>query len=69
MNTNVQTFNVKGMHCEGCENRVKKVLGEIPGVSDVKADHAKELVELQVSEDVSIENIRKKIKMLGYKIK
>ena len=32
-------LNVKGMMCEGCENRVKNVVKNIGGVSEVTANH------------------------------
>lgn len=61
-------FNVKGMHCEGCETRVNNVLSQVSGITDVKADHSEGKVELQLSEDVSDKEIRKKIKKLGFKV-
>ena len=63
-----KTFTVKGMHCEGCENRIQKVLNEIPGVSGVRADHSEGKVELQATEEVSAKLIRQKIKSLGFKV-
>ena len=33
------TLNVNGMMCEGCENRINKVISKAPGVKDVKASH------------------------------
>ncbi len=69
MNTEIKTIEVKGMHCEGCENRVKKVLSEIPGVSIVQVSHSESKVTLEVTEDVSIKYICNKIKSLGYKVK
>ena len=33
------TLTVDGMTCGGCENAVKRVLGVIPGVSNVTASH------------------------------
>jgi len=68
MNSKAKTFNVKGMHCEGCENRVQKVLSEIPGVSNVQADHSEGKVQLETTEEVPTKNILNKIKSLGYKV-
>ncbi|MFP4145229.1 MAG: heavy-metal-associated domain-containing protein [Phycisphaeraceae bacterium] len=31
----IQTLNVRGMSCEGCADRVRKSLLELPGVTDV----------------------------------
>lgn len=33
------TFNVAGMHCDGCERNISEVVLRIPGVSSVRADH------------------------------
>jgi len=33
------TLNVEGMHCTGCENTIKKSVGELPGVKAVTASH------------------------------
>lgn len=62
-------YNVKGMHCEGCETRVKNVLSQVPGITRVEADHAEGKVELQLSDNVSDKDIRKKIKTLGFKVR
>ena len=32
------TLNVEGMSCQHCENRVKKAVGELAGVSSVDVD-------------------------------
>lgn len=65
---NNHIFNVKGMHCEGCEERIKNVLIQVPGVASVKADHLEGKVELALSGDVSEKNLRKKVKSLGFKV-
>ncbi|HLR22956.1 MAG TPA: MerR family transcriptional regulator [Pseudogracilibacillus sp.] len=65
---NTHIFKVKGMHCEGCEERVKNALIQVPGVADVKADHTEGKVELVLSGDVSEKNLSKKIKSLGFKV-
>ena len=40
-------LNVKGMMCEGCENRVQNVIKDIDGVIDVIADHKTGTVKIQ----------------------
>ena len=34
-----QTFQVEGMSCGHCELSIQEEVGEIPGVTSVKADH------------------------------
>jgi copper chaperone CopZ len=37
------TFTVKGMHCAGCENRIKSALQQIPGITALTVDHRRDL--------------------------
>ena len=40
------TIKVKGMMCEGCENRIKNALGEVEGIKEVEANHNTGLVKI-----------------------
>jgi copper chaperone len=40
-------FNVDGMSCNHCENRVKKAVGSLNGVSSVNVDLAKKTVSVE----------------------
>ena len=40
-------LNVEGMHCEGCENRVKSAVKSIEGVEKVEANHLTGIVEIE----------------------
>ena len=62
-------FNVKGMMCKGCENRVENALKNIDGIEDVKADHNLEQVKVTLSKDVNKEQIINKIEDIGYEVK
>ena len=62
-------FNVKGMMCKGCENRVENALKNIDGIEDVKADHNLEQVKVTLSKDVNKEEIINKIEDIGYEAK
>ncbi len=51
----LETFTLRVMgkqtiHCSGCENAIRVVLSQLPGVKQVKANHKTQLVE--VSADV-----------------
>ena len=61
-------FNVKGMMCKGCENRVENALKNIDGIEDVKADHNLEQVKVTLSKDVNKEQIINKIEDIGYEV-
>ena len=53
-------FNVKGMHCEGCENRIQKVVENLSGVMKAKADHRNGKVEVSVTSAASEHEIKDK---------
>lgn len=62
-------IKVKGMMCEHCENRINKSVGEMEGVSFVKADRASESVEVEFDENkVSLDAIKAKIAQEGYEV-
>ena len=60
------TLNVDGMHCEGCENRIKKALNN-KGIEDVKASHHDGNVIIKTNNDIN--EIKEIIEDLGFKIK
>ncbi|HSK09296.1 MAG TPA: copper ion binding protein [Vicinamibacterales bacterium] len=65
------TLNLKvtGMTCGGCENAVKRSVGQIEGVSEVSASHQEERVAVTFDESkVSREAIVAKINRLGYQV-
>jgi len=62
-------LHVTGMHCEGCENRIKKMLSRIDSVSDVSADHNAEKVEFTSNGNPdTITAVKEKIGELGYQV-
>ena len=64
-----QTLRVTGMTCGGCENAVKRAVGQLPGVSSVSASHSEGRVEVSFDDSqVEIEAIKQKIERLGYRV-
>ncbi len=61
-------LNVEGMHCSGCENRIKNVVGVVEGVSEVSADHVSGRVVVRVNGDVDVNEIKNKIEELDFKV-
>ena len=62
-------LNVKGMHCEGCEDRIKKMLPRIDSVSDVTADRNAEKVTFTSNgESETLNAVKDKIADLGYQV-
>lgn len=62
-------LNIKGMACEGCENRIKNSVGTIEGIKEVKASHVNGTVEILAEENVNAEIIKEKINDIGFKVK
>ena len=58
-------LKVKGMHCEGCENRIKNSLSTIEGIEEVIANHIDGTVLIKTNKEVNIEDIKEKIEDLG----
>lgn len=61
-------LNVKGMMCEGCENRVKNAIKNLEGVEDVTADFKTGKVIITAKENINQEEIRELIKDIGYEV-
>lgn len=60
---------VLDMHCEGCVERIKKVLEKIKGVKDFTIDLEKKLVHLTVKNEKIGKEVTKKIEDIGFSIK
>ena len=61
-------FNVEGMMCEGCENRIKNAVSSIDGVIDVSAKHDTGIVKVLTRENVTEDIIKEKIEDLDFKV-
>lgn len=59
-------LKVKGMHCEGCENRIKNLLSTIDGIEEVIANHIDGTILIKTNKEVDIEDIKEKIEDLGF---
>lgn len=63
------TFQVKGMSCSGCEQRIQKVLARIEGVVRSAADHQAEEVRVLFDQNrVAEETLRFSIEQAGYEV-
>ncbi len=63
------TFNVEGMMCNGCENRVQNALKTIDGVENVVANHVNGTVIVTLNKDVDKVVIKEKLEDIGYEVK
>ncbi len=65
---NTLTIKVKGMVCNGCENRVQNALKRLEGVSEVQADYKEELVTVKLNSKLDKNVIYEKIEDLGFEV-
>jgi copper chaperone len=62
-------LTVTGMTCGGCENAVKRAVGQLPGVEAVTASHAANAVDVTFDgSKVNAGMIRERIQTLGYNV-
>jgi copper ion binding protein len=62
-------LNVDGMSCEHCENAVKKAVGALNGVDNVKVSLHDNTVSVEFNpEKVTIEDIKNAIDDQGYEV-
>ena len=62
-------IKVKGMVCNGCENRVKNALKTIDGIEEVIANHNDGTVKITSNEEVQQSVMEEKIEDIGYEVK
>ncbi len=62
------TLKVEGMHCGGCENTVRTVVGALDGVRSVDADHTSGCVTIETNGDVDVDTVRSTITDAGYNV-
>jgi copper ion binding protein len=63
------TLRVTGMTCGGCENAVKRAVGQLDGVAEVAASHqAEQVVVTYDAARVDRDAIAAKIQRLGYQV-
>lgn len=64
----VVDFNLEGMTCAACANRIEKGLSKLPGVTHASVNFAMETARVEYSPaDISISDMQNKVKQLGYK--
>ena len=61
-------INVKGMVCNGCENRVKNALKTIEGVEEVEANYTNGIVKVTSKKEVEESALKEKIEDIGFEV-
>ena len=62
-----KTVKIEGLMCSHCEATVSKALAAVPGVSGVKASHAKHRAVVELVGDVPDEKLKEAVEGAGYK--
>lgn len=64
----VVDFNLEGMTCAACANRIEKGLSKLPGVTNASVNFAMETARVEYTPgDITITDMQNKVKQLGYK--
>ncbi len=61
------TFEVKGMHCEACENRIKTTLQKFSTITTMEVDHRRDRVAIE-HQDADLEAVSTAIASLGFTV-
>lgn len=63
----VVDFQLEGMTCAACANRIEKGLAKLPGVTNASVNFAMETARVEYTPgDISISDMQNKVKQLGY---
>ena len=63
-----KTLHIEGMMCEHCENRVKKALEKLDGVSLAEASHEKKQAIVTLTGQVSDEDLKAAVEAADYQV-
>lgn len=61
-------FNIEGMKCEGCVNRIKNVLAEMKEIESYEVSLETKKLSLSVKKEKIIDEVIRKIQNLGFEI-
>lgn len=66
---NTTTIKIEGMHCDGCAERVKRVLERQPGVREAAVSFEAEEARVKYDEQaVTTDRLRSVIERAGYSV-
>ena len=61
------SLKIEGMHCEGCSNRLTRVLENLDGVTSANVSLENKKADIEYNEDIlSIEEIKEAISDAGF---
>lgn len=63
------TVSVPGMHCESCVSLIKDVSSDFPSIQQIHIDLNSKRIELEHTEDFSLDAWTREVESLGEKYK
>ena len=65
----LKVLGERTIHCSGCERTVEYTLSRIPGVDQIKADHKTQLIEFELSPDLTdLDEVKADLEWIGYQV-
>lgn len=61
-------FKIEGIKCEGCVNRIKKVLAKCSGIEAFDLSLETKILKVSAQDDQSIEVMKEKIEALDFTV-
>lgn len=62
------TMKIEGMHCDGCAQRLQRVLEREPGVAAVEVSYADGQARVEHNEGLTQDRLREAVERLGYSV-
>lgn len=61
-------MNIEGIHCGGCEGRVKRALEALPGVETAVASHVNNNAVITLKAEVADDTLKKAVEDAGFTV-
>lgn len=65
--TGTYTFDIEGMHCSNCADRITRSLNELDGVS-AKVSHKRHSAKIFCDRQIDVEQLKQAVERGGYKV-
>jgi len=59
-------LRISGMHCESCERTLKRAIGKLPNIQEVKLKYDNEIAEIIYNQEININELIETIRQVGY---
>src|SRR3989338_1060579 len=59
-------LRISGMHCESCERTLKRAIGKLPNIQEVKLKYDNEIAEIVYNQEININELIETVRQVGY---